>query len=59
MNTAPAIDLRYKAGPAWDTHRAVRVERCIACRTCYPDRYLAAADIIEGVCGTCRKDGAL
>lgn len=52
MNT---IDVRYKATPAWNTHRAVRVEKCTQCGTCYPDRYLEAAALHDGVCGACRE----
>lgn len=43
--------------PAWEADRPLAVEKCLVCRTCYPERHLAQADIHEGVCRVCRERG--
>ena len=39
---------------AWEADRPSIVEKCTQCRTCYPDRYLEHADLVNGICVTCR-----
>ena len=43
-----------KASPGWEKDRPASVKKCLSCGTCYPERYLKEAKIVDGICGKCR-----
>ena len=54
MPNCPTTLSGPRASQGWEKDRPASVEKCQGCGTCYPERYIEDAAMVNGVCITCR-----